>query len=60
VRHALFLLLSISILSAQPVIAETWNVPLDAPTIQAGFHSAAAGDTVRTGCGTYYEHDIAI
>lgn len=31
----------------------TWNVPADAPTIQAGIDLATAGDEVVIACGTY-------
>jgi hypothetical protein len=42
-----------------PATARTWNISEDgtgdAPTIQAGIDSAAVGDTVLVGPGTYFE-----
>jgi len=52
--------LCLSVFLSSPLLANTWRVPDDAPTIQAGINSAVAGDTVLVACGTYYEHDIAM
>jgi hypothetical protein len=41
-------------------LARTWNVPAEAPTIQAGIDSASSGDTVLVACDTYYEYDITL
>ncbi len=41
-------------------VARVWDVPGDAPTIQAGVDSAQAGDEVRIRHGEYDEHDIAV
>jgi hypothetical protein len=43
-----------------PGIARTWNVPGDAPTIQAGIDSASGGDTVLVASGVYNEYEIVI
>lgn len=47
-----------SLLLAMPALARVWNVPGDAPTIQAGIDSATAGDQVVVACGTYLEHSL--
>ena len=60
-RYALLAAASL-LLTATPSLARTWYITPDgtgdAPTIQAGVDSSAAGDTVEVACGTYYEHGI--
>ena len=50
----------LAVASAQPVLAETFLVPLEEPTIAAALGEATAGDTVIVDCGTYYEHDLQV
>ncbi len=56
----LLLLTPASLLMPSGAVARTWNISADgtsdAPTIQAGIDSAAVGDTVLVGPGTYYEN----
>jgi len=49
-----------TLLFVSSAVADTWNVPGDAPTIQAGIDSATAGDAVEITCGTYYEHSLVM
>jgi len=63
-RHCtiIFLFLLAAPLLYTTTSARTWYIKPDgngdAPTVQAGIDSAAAGDTVLVACGTYYEHDL--
>jgi hypothetical protein len=57
-RTALILAVTIMLVPTGSIFARTWHVPDDAPTIQAGIDSAAAGDTVMVECNTYYESNI--
>lgn len=47
-------------LPISPLLAATWRVPQDAPTIAAAVALSAPGDSVVIACGTYPEHDIVI
>jgi predicted outer membrane repeat protein len=45
---------------AQPAHAVTVRVPQDQPTVAAGIAAAAAGDTVKIACGSYFESGISL
>jgi hypothetical protein len=59
-----FLLAALVLSVSSSVSARTWHITPggtgNAPTLQAGIDSAAAGDTVLAACGTYYEYDIVM
>jgi parallel beta-helix repeat protein len=59
-KSVFLLMIALIVFGASPLPATTWHVPGDASTIQAGINMASGGDTVLVGCGTYYEHDIAM
>ncbi len=56
--HCLVFVLLVTGLPASLLQAAVWNVPGDAPTIQAGIGLAAAGDVVEVECGTYFENNL--
>ena len=64
VASPLLAALILVLVSATSTAARTWYIKSDgsgdAPTIQAGVDSAAAGDTLEIACGTYYEHRIVV
>jgi hypothetical protein len=57
--HRLAVVLFVLIVAAAAQ-ARTWNVPADAPTIQAGIDSATVGDVVAVAAGTYHENDLVM
>ena len=59
-RWHVLLIIPLLLASTSITSARTWQVPGDAPTIQAGIDSATTGDTVLVACDTYFEHDITI
>ena len=59
-RAVVLLTLSLALICLPTLgYSRTWNVPLDAATIQAGIDSASVGDTVLVECGTYYEYGLS-
>ena len=53
-----YFLLILFVALPRPLLATTFHVPSQYPTIQSGVDAASPGDSVLVACGIYYEHDI--
>ena len=53
-------LIALMLTVASAATSRTWNVPTDAPTIQAGIDSATVGDVVALAAGTYHENNLVM
>jgi predicted outer membrane repeat protein len=61
---SILLFLTALCLTTAPARATTWHILPDGsgdwPTIQAAMDTAAVGDTVLLGCGTFMEHEVSV
>jgi hypothetical protein len=59
-RLAILFSVAVAVTAPAPDGSTTWNVPGDAPTIQAAISLAESGDDVLVAPGEYFEHDITL